>query len=161
MHWPLDQRPLAMTHRALGGLTYTFPTKGAPRVSFGHVPSPMGQEWFRLLELLAGPASHIHRHRKGVTSRPDADGADYSLLRGMTSSILVAGPLPHSMTVQADKMRLLASLAPVHLLEHSFTLPAYRALFGIGAYSPVPVLHSDHDTSEGGRSERQNVSHYN
>ena len=149
MHWPLDQRSLAMTHGALGGFPHTLPAQGAPRMSFGHVPSPMGQERLRLLELLASPARHVHRHRKGVTSRPDADGADHSLLRGMASSILVTGPLPHSMTVQADKMRLLTSLAPVHLLEHPFVLPAHCALFGIGTHSPIPVLYPDHDASKG------------
>ena len=149
-----------MTHGATDGVSHTLPTQGAPRVSLGYVPPPMGQERLRLLELLASPARHVHRHRQGVASRSDADGADHSLLGSMTSSILVTGPLPHPMTVQADKMRLLASLAAVHLFEHPFILPAHRALFGIGAYSPVPVLYSDYNASKGRWLEGQNVSHY-
>ena len=148
-----------MTYGALGGLSHTLPTQGAPRMSFGHVPPPMGQERLRLLQLLAGPARHVHRHRQGVASRSDADGADYSLLGCMASSVYVAGPHPHPMAVQTDKMRLLTPLAPVHLFEHSLVLPAYGALFGVRAYSPVPVLYPDHDILKGSWQDGQNVSH--
>ena len=148
-----------MTHGTPDGISHTLPTQGAPRVSFRYVPPPMGQERHRLLKLLAGPARHVHRHGQGVASRPDANGADHSLLGGMAGSIHVAGPHPHSVAIQADKMRLLTPLAPVHLFEHSLVLPAYGALFGVRAHSPVPILYSDDDVSKSRWSKGQNVSH--
>ena len=77
----------------------------------------------------------------------------------MAGSVYVAGPHPHSVAVQADKVWLLTPLAPVHLFEHSLVLPAYGALFGVRAYSPVPVLYPDHDISKGSWQDGQNVSH--
>ena len=159
---PLDQGSLAMTHGALGGLSYTLPTQSAPRVSLGYMPPSMGQERLRLLQLLTGPARHVHRHRQGVASRPltlNADGADQSLFGGVAGSVCVAGPHPRSVAVQADKMRLLTPLASVHLFEHSLVLPAYGALFGVRAYSPIPVLYTDCDISKGSWQDGQSVSH--
>ena len=143
-----------MTHGAPDGISHTLPTQGAPRVSLGYVPPPMGQERHRLLELLAGPASHIHRHRECVTSRPDTDWTDQPLLGGVVGSILIAGPLPRSVTVQTNKMRLLSALGTMHLLKNSFWLPTHHALLSVGAHSPVPVLYVDYNTSKG-----QDVSH--
>ena len=77
----------------------------------------------------------------------------------MASSVHVAGPHPHSMAIQTDKMRLLTPLAPVHLFEHSLVLPAYGALFGVRAYSPIPVLYADCDVSKGSGQNGQSVSH--
>ena len=148
-----------MTHGAPDGISHTLPTQGAPRVSLGYVPPPMGQERHRLLELLAGPARHVHRHRQGVASRPDADGTDHSLFGGMAGSVHIAGPHPHSVTIQADKMRLFVPLAPVHLLKHPLALPTHSALFSVRAHPPVPILCSDHDVSQSYWSQGQNVSH--
>ena len=77
----------------------------------------------------------------------------------MTGSVRTAGPHPHSVAIQADKMRLLTPLAPVHLFEHSLVLPAHGALFGVRAHSPVPVLYPDHDASKGRWQDGQGVSH--
>ena len=159
---PLDQGSLAMTHGALGGLSYALPTQSAPRVSFSYVPASMKQERLRLLQLLTGPARHVHRHRQGVASRPltlNADGADQPLFGGVTGSVCVAGPHPRPVAVQADKMRLLTSLASMHLFERSLVLPAYSALFGVRTHSPIPVLCTDCDVSKGSWQDGQRVSH--
>ena len=143
-----------MTHRTLSGLANAIPAEGTPRMTLGHVPSTMGQEWFCLLELMARPASYVDGHRQGIAPCPDTNRTDQSLLGGAVCPVLLACSLPGSMTVEANEVRLLSTLSAVHLLKDSLRLQTHHTLLGEGMNSPVPILHPNDGASKG-----QEVSH--